>query len=49
MNKQLSKAALTALLLLVPMECNAATALEEPGVNLPAAKRRSCNRQRGNC
>ena len=38
MNKQLSKAALTALLLLVPMECNAATALEEPGVNLPAAK-----------
>ncbi len=38
MNKKLSKAAITTLLLLTPIECSAATVLKDPGIDLPSTK-----------
>ena len=38
MNKKLSKAAIATLLLLTPVECDAATALKDPVVNVPESK-----------
>jgi hemolysin activation/secretion protein len=38
MKKQLSKAAITTLILLTPLECSAATALKDPVVNVPSSK-----------
>lgn len=38
MKEKLSKAAITTLILLTPLECNAATALKDPVVNVPSSK-----------
>ena len=38
MNKNLSKAAITTLLLLTPIECSAAAVLKDPGIDLPSTK-----------
>ena len=38
MKKQLSKAAITTLILLTPLECNAAAVLKDPVVNVPSSK-----------